>query len=504
MKSTFKFHKSDLLSGLILFFVALPLCLAIALASGAPLFSGIVSGVIGGIIVGTLSQSHVSVSGPAAGLTAIILSSINTLGSFELFLTAVVIAGVLQLLFALIRAGTISNYFPSNVIEGMLTGIGIIIIIKQIPLVLGYNSDNAGFDIINDFNSKILLAILKSVHPGVLMISLISGLLLIAFHKIHFFNRLRILPGGIIVVLLGVMINEYLTTTHSIYRIENKHLVSLPVIAHPGEIFLQLSYPDFSEWTNVQVWKIALTIALVASIESLLSLEAASKMDPLKRYAGGNRELAAQGAGNILSGLLGGLPMTSVIVRASANIASGAKTKISAIAHGLFLLIAVIFIPNLLNKISLASLATILIMVGYRLASPSVFKRMWHNGRFQFIPFITTVVAVAFLDLLIGVAIGLVVSIVFILRGNMKRAYFLKREGHKENTKIVIKLAQEISFLNKAAIKQTLGRLPRGCQVIIDASDTIYIDHDVHELIQDFYEVSAKEKNIKVEKIGFK
>jgi MFS superfamily sulfate permease-like transporter len=504
LKSTYNFLKSDLISGLILFFVALPLCLGIALASGAPLFSGIVSGVVGGIVVGLLSQSHVSVSGPAAGLSAIVLSAISTLGSFELFLAAVVIAGIIQLLLALIRAGSISNYFPSNVIEGMLTGIGMIIIIKQIPLVLGYDSENVQFGFTNDTDANILLKIVRSVHPGVLMVSLFSGLLLIAFHKMSFVKNIKVLPAGLLVVLLGVGMNEYFIQTHSIYSIDNKHLVSLPVIAHPKEIFLQLSYPDFSGWMNAQVWTIALTIAIVASIESLLSLEAAGKMDPLKRYAGGNRELAAQGVGNILSGLLGGLPMTSVIVRASANIASGAKTKLSAIAHGLFLLVAVMLIPNLLNKIPLASLATILIMVGYRLASPSVFKRMWQNGKLQFIPFITTVIAVVLLDLLVGVAIGMIVSIVFILRGNMKRAYFLKKEGHKENAKIVMKLTQEVSFLNKAAIKQTLGRLPKGCQVIIDASDTIYIDHDVLELIQDFYEAGANERNIKVERIGFK
>jgi MFS superfamily sulfate permease-like transporter len=253
-----------------------------------------------------------------------------------------------------------------------------------------------------------------------------------------------------------------------------------------------------------ELWTIAFTIAIVASIESLLSLEAAGKMDPLKRYASGNRELAAQGVGNIFSGLLGGLPLTSVIVRASANVSSGAKTKLSTIVHGMYLLVAVILIPGLLNKIPLASLAVILMMVGYRLASPAVFRRMWDNGKFQFIPFITTVVSVVFLDLLQGVAIGMVVSIVFILRGNMKRAFFLTKEGHKKEAKIKIKLAQEVSFLNKAVIKQTLGRLPVGSQVIIDASDTIYIDHDVRELIEDFYEVSAKEKNITVEKVGFK
>ena len=485
-----------MLSGLIVFFVALPLCLAIAFASGAPLFSGIVSGILGGIVVGILSQSHVSVSGPAAGLTAIVLSSISTLGSFELFLTAVVLSGVLQLLLSMVKAGSISNYFPSNVIEGMLTGIGIMIMLKQIPLAVGFHHDGK-----IDGN---ILDVIHSIDPGAAIVALISGLVLICYSKILFLQNLKFLPGGLLVVLAGVAINEYFIQTGSSFVIDKIHLVHLPIPDRPMDIFSNISHPDFSSWNNLQVWTVAFTIAMVASIESLLSLEAASKMDPLKRYAGGNRELAAQGVGNILSGLLGGLPMTSVIVRASANVASGAKTKISAISHGIFLLVAVMLIPHLLNKIPLAALASILIMVGYRLASPSVFLRMWKNGRFQFIPFVTTVVAVVFLDLLKGVAIGMVVSIVFILRGNMKRAYFLTREVHKEGTKIKIKLAQEVSFLNKAVIKKTLARLPVGAQIIIDASDTIYIDHDVLELIDDFYKVGAREKNIIVERVGFK
>ena len=505
MKSVFTYYKSDLLSGLIVFFVALPLCLAIALASGAPLFSGIVSGIVGGIIVGAISQSHVSVSGPAAGLTAIVLSSIHTLGSFELFLTAVILAGGIQLFLSFIKAGSISNYFPSNVIEGMLTGIGIIIIIKQIPVALAFDEENKiKFGLIENQKEHIIFDFINAIHPGVFMISLMSALVLIAFQRINFLKKLKLLPGGLVVVLLGVMMNEYLTYVQSIYRIENNQLVSLPVVSHPYEILSQLATPDFSRWMDTKIWSVAVTIAIVASIESLLSLEAAGKIDPLKRYASGNRELAAQGVGNIFSGLLGGLPLTSVIVRGSANVSSGAKTKLSTIAHGIYLLVAVILIPGLLNKIPLASLAVILIMVGYRLASPSVFRHMWKNGKFQFIPFITTVAAVVFLDLLQGVAIGMIVSIVFILRGNMKRAYFITKEGHKENAKIKIKLAQEVSFLNKAAIKQRLGRLPSGSHVIIDASDTIYIDHDVRELIQDFYEVSAKEKNITIEMVGFK
>lgn len=509
MKLTLQYLKHDLLSGLVVFLVALPLCLGIALASGAPLFSGVISGIIGGLIVGYLSQSHVSVSGPAAGLTAIVLSSITALGSFELFLTTVVLAGLLQLLLGWIKAGTISNYFPSNVIEGMLTGIGIIIILKQIPHAVGYDKDSEGdFSFIeNNTGHNTLSAIIdaiNSIHPGAIIVSVIAILILIAYNKFPFLQKIKVLPGGLVAVLAGIMINEIFRSSGSGLEIENTHLVSLPVTANPIDLFTGLKHPDLSGWSNPNVWTTAITIAIVASIETLLCLEAAGKMDPLKRYASGNRELKAQGIGNILSGFLGGLPMTSVIVRTSANITSGAKTKISSIAHGLFLLVAVLLIPALLNKIPLAALAAILIMIGFRLASPSVFIHMWKNGKFQFIPFIATVLAVVFTDLLKGVAIGMIVSIIFILRGNMKLAYFFKKEDHKEGAKIKIKLAQEVSFLNKAAIKQTLVHLPLSAHVIIDASDTVYIDHDILELIRDFNQASAREKNIRVDLIGFK
>ncbi len=509
MKLTLQYLKHDLLSGLIVFLVALPLCLGIALASGAPLFSGVISGIIGGLIVGYLSQSHVSVSGPAAGLTAIVLSSITALGSFELFLTTVVLAGLLQLLLGWIKAGTISNYFPSNVIEGMLTGIGIIIILKQIPHAVGYDKDSEGdFSFIeNNTGHNTLSAIIdaiNSIQPGAIIVSVIAILILIAYNKFPFLQKIKVLPGGLVAVLAGIMINEIFRSSGSGLEIENTHLVSLPVTANPIDLFTGLKHPDLSGWSNPKVWTTAITIAIVASIETLLCLEAAGKMDPQKRYASGNRELKAQGIGNILSGLLGGLPMTSVIVRTSANITSGAKTKISSIAHGLFLLVAVLLIPALLNKIPLAALAAILIMIGFRLASPSVFIHMWKNGKFQFIPFIATVLAVVFTDLLKGVAIGMIVSIIFILRGNMKLAYFFKKEDHKEGAKIKIKLAQEVSFLNKAAIKQTLVHLPLSAHVIIDASDTVYIDHDILELIRDFNQAGAREKNIRVDLIGFK
>lgn len=509
MKLETKYFKTDLLSGLVVFLIALPLCLGIALASGAPLFSGIITGVVGGIVVGFLSGSNLSVSGPAAGLTAIVLAGITALGSFELFLLAVMIAGVFQLVLGFLKAGTISNYFPSNVIEGMLTGIGIIIILKQIPHAVGYDKDSEGdFAFIeNNTGHNTLTAItdaINSIHYGAIIITGICILILVAFNKIAFLKKLKLVPGPLVAVIAGILINELFIASGSILAISKEHLVNLPMATSFTDFFAQFSFPDFSGLTNSSVWILGATIAVVASIETLLCLEASDKMDPLKRYSSGNTELRAQGIGNIIAGLIGGLPMTSVIVRTSANINSGGRTKLSTIAHGIFLLVAVVSIPVLLNKIPLAALAAILIMIGLKLASPKVFKHMWQNGKFQFIPFAATVLAVVFTDLLKGVGIGLIISIIFILRGNMKLAYFFRKDKHKEGEIIKIKLAQEVSFLNKAAIKQTLVHLPEGSNIIIDASETVYIDHDVLELIKDFVDFTSADKNIKVDIVGFK
>nr|WP_294907836.1 SulP family inorganic anion transporter [uncultured Lacibacter sp.] len=509
MKLETKYFKTDLLAGLVVFLVALPLCLGIALASGAPLFSGIITGVIGGIVVGFLSGSNLSVTGPAAGLTAIVLAGITTLGSFDLFLLAVVIAGALQLILGFIKAGSISSYFPSNVIEGMLTGIGVIIILKQIPHAVGYDKDSEGdFAFIeNNTGHNTLTAItdaINSIHYGAVIITLICIGILIAFNKVPFLKKLKLIPGGLVAVIAGVLLNEIFIGAGSKLAVNQEHLVNLPMPGSFNEFIGQFSMPDFSGFSNSSVWILGVTIAIVASIETLLCLEASDKMDPLKRYSSGNTELKAQGIGNIIAGFIGGLPMTSVIVRTSANINSGGRTKLATISHGLFLLLAVVSIPSILNKIPLASLAAILIMIGLKLASPKVFKHMWHNGKFQFIPFIVTVVAVVFTDLLKGVGIGLVISILFILRGNMKLAYFFRKDKHKEGEVIKIKLAQEVSFLNKAAIKQTLVHLPENSSVIIDASETVYIDHDVLQLIKDFFEYTSPDKNIKVDLVGFK
>lgn len=478
VKTNIESFKTDLLAGVVVFLVALPLCLGIALASGAPLFAGIIAGVIGGLVVGWLSGSAISVSGPAAGLAAIVLAAISALGSYEAFLTAVVLAGLIQLAMGYAKAGVFSSYLPSNVIEGMLTGIGVIIILKQIPHALS--------------------------SPGAILVAVASMATLILWNTADFLKRQKAVPGALAAVLVGVVINEALRGAGSSWVIGGEHLVNLPDPGSAREFVGHLAHPDFSAIRDPRVWILAATIAAVASVETLLCIEAADKMDPLKRYTDTNRELKAQGVGNVISGLLGGIPITSVIVRTTANVNSGARTKVSAIAHGALLLAAVLAIPALLNKIPLACLASVLLMIGWKLASPSVFGRMWRNGKFQFAPFIVTVVAIVATDLLKGVAIGLAVSVLSILKGNMSLAYFFKKEEHHEGETIHIELAQEVSFLNKAAIKRVLADLPSGCLVVINAAHTSYIDHDVLELIREFVHTGSLDRGIKVKLRGFK
>ncbi|UQD56563.1 SulP family inorganic anion transporter [Flavobacterium sp. K5-23] len=500
--------KSDFASGLVVFLVALPLCLGIAMASGAPLFSGIISGVIGGIVVGYLSKSHLSVSGPAAGLTAIILTAITDLGAFDVFLTAVFIAGILQLALGFIKAGSISNYFPTNVIEGMLAGIGIIIILKQLPHAFGYDNDFEGdqsflqSDGQNTFSS--LLGIFDYIQMGSIIITALSLIILISWDKVPFFKRLKLVPGALVAVVVGVVLNEMFMVSGSSFAIAKEHLVSLPVPTSLEEFSEIIVTPNFSGFMNPKVWVVGLTIAIVASIETLLCIEAADRMDAKKRFTDTNVELKAQGVGNILSSLLGGLPMTSVVVRTSANNNAGAKSKMSAIIHGVLLLISVVTIPFMLNKIPLATLAAILLMVGYKLAKPATFIHFWQKGKYQFVPFIATLAAVVLTDLLKGVALGMIISIIFILKGNLKRAYSFKKEVYEDGDVIHIDLAQEVSFLNKAAIKSTLNDIPENSKVIITAYDTVYVAHDILDLIHDFKTTKAKEDNIKVKLKGFK
>ena len=506
--SIFANLKSDFASGLVVFLVALPLCLGIALASGAPLFAGIISGVIGGIVVGYLSKSHLSVSGPAAGLTAIVLVAITDLGSFNSFLLAVLIAGIIQLALGFIKAGSISNYFPTNVIEGMLAGIGVIIFLKQIPHAVGYDNDFEGDesflqqDGLNTFSE--LFSVFNHIQLGSVVITLVSLSILIAWTKVDFLKKMKLVPAALIAVIVGILLNEFFIQSGSSLVITSEHLVSLPVPKTFEELKNIFVTPDFSAITNTKVWIVAFTIAVVASIETLLCIEAADRMDAQKRYTDTNVELKAQGIGNILSALLGGLPMTSVVVRTSANNNAGAKSKMSTIIHGILLLVSVLAIPSLLNKIPLATLAAVLLLVGYKLANPNIIKHFWEKGKYQFIPFIATFIGVVFTDLLKGVIFGIIISIIFVLKGNMQRAYNFRKEEYQEGDIIHIDLAQEVSFLNKAAIKATLNKIPSNSKVVINATDTDYIAHDVLDLIKEFKKIKSKELNISTKLVGFK
>jgi len=492
--------------GLVVFLVALPLCLGIALASGAPPLSGIISGIIGGILVGFISNSNISVSGPAAGLTAIIVSAITELGTFELFLTAGLIAGIIQLVLGFIRAGSISNYFPNNVIEGMLAGIGIIIVLKQIPHALGFDKDYEGNQTLfeDGFNLSYFSELFSSVHTGAIVVTLASMAILLTWDNVAALKKIKMLPGALVAVVAGILLNQLFIATGSSLAISAEHLVTLPVPQSADDFKNLITIPDFGGFANPQVWIVGATIAIVASIETLLCIEASDRLDVKRRITDTNLELKAQGIGNLISSVIGGLPMTSVVVRSSANANAGATSKMSAIIHGLLLLICVISIPFILNLIPLATLAAVLILVGYKLAKPATFMHFWHNGKYQFIPFLATVLAVVFTDLLKGVGIGLLISIIYILQGNMKRAYYLSREELNETDDFTIKLAEEVSFLNKAAIKKTIKNVKSGSKVTIDATATSYITTDVLELIQDFANVRAKEENITVNLVGFK
>lgn len=476
--------KKDLPASIVVFLVALPLCLGIALASGAPLFAGLLTGIIGGIVVAAISGSQLSVSGPAAGLTVIVFSSIAQLGAYETFLLAVAIAGVLQIALGFLKAGTIANFFPSSVIEGMLAAIGIILIMKQIPYALGYTADFEGSESFQSGGSNTLSGIseaLSMVTPGAVIISVLSLLILIYWPK---FKKVSSVPAPLVVVVLGIVLNIAFKGTG--LEIAGIHLVQVPVVNSFGEFTDLFKTPNFSQISNPAVWTVAFTIAIVASLESLLSVEAVDKIDPYKRVSPTNRELVAQGAGNFVSGMVGGLPLTAVIVRSSANVNSGGKTKMSSVFHGIWLLASLLLIPGVINSIPLSCLAAVLIFTGYRLAKIELFKKMWREGKSQFIPFVVTVLAVVFTDLLKGVAIGMVIGVFYILRNNMRNPYFytISSAGNKEVIRIT--LSEEVSFLNKAAISYTLNNLPPESDVIIDGTNSKYIDPDVLEVIHNF------------------
>lgn len=508
-KHLFSNIKYDFPASIVVFLVAVPLCLGIALASGAPLFSGIIAGIVGGIVVGSLSGSPLGVSGPAAGLAVIVLTAIQDLGAFDIFLMAVVIGGVIQLVLGYAKAGIIGYYFPSSVIKGMLAGIGVLIFLKQIPHAFGFDKVPEGSttfkqkDGHNTFTE--IIAIFQNpenITIGAVIITALSIGILILWEQ-KFMKKIslfRIVQGPLVVVVMGIILA--IAFNGSGLEISKDHLVSIPVATNFDEMKALLTFPDFSAIGNSAVWLTGVTIAVVASLETLLCVEATDKLDPYKRVTPTNQELKAQGIGNIVSGLIGGLPVTQVIVRSSANIQSGGRTKLSAIIHGFMLLICVLAIPKVLNMIPLASLAAILFLVGYKLAKPVLFKSMYNLGWSQFIPFIVTILGIVFTDLLIGIGLGLVVAVFYILLNNFKRPFFFSPDNHMNDGTIRIELSEEVTFLNKAAILNTLKEIPENSKVVIDASRTESIDHDVLEIFEDFKQ-NAAYNNIELGFIGF-
>lgn len=510
LTALFKHLHADLPASIVVFFVALPLCLGIALASGAPLFAGVIAGIVGGIVVGLASGSPLGVSGPAAGLAVIVLSAIGQLGSYQVFLSAVLLAGVFQYLLGQFKAGFIAYFVPSSVIKGMLTGIGLLIILKQIPHALGYDVDFEGDEAFaaaaghNTFTD--LLQAWQWLTPGAIVISVLSLVLLVLWDKVlapkH--RIFQLLQGPIVVVLVGIALNAVFMQGWLPFQLEADQIVRLPVADSVQTFVGFFTHPDFSQLAQPAVIKTALVIAIVASLETLLCVEATDKLDPLKRVTPTNRELKAQGLGNMVSGLLGGLPVTQVIVRSSANITFGAQSKLSAVLHGFWLLISAVSIAGLLNMIPLASLATILIMVGYKLAKPALFKQMYALGWEQFVPFIVTIIAIVLTDLLTGIGLGLMVAVVFTLHHSYRNSHYLKQTRALEDGREVyhLVLAEEVSFFNKASILEVLEAIPANSKVVIDCSDSKSIAYDVVEFILD-YQQHARLKNIAVETIQF-
>jgi MFS superfamily sulfate permease-like transporter len=499
----FKNFKKDIPASIVVFFVALPLCLGIALASGAPPFAGLIAGIIGGIVVGALSGSQLGVSGPAAGLAAIVATAITDLGSFEIFLVAVVVGGAIQIVFGLLKLGIIGYYFPSSVIKGMLTGIGIIIFLKQIPHFFGLDNDPEGdmdyFQVDGETTFSEILSIGEYISPGATLIGVIALAILLLWSNVLSGKSkiFEVVQGPLVAVAAGIIYYVF-TSDLSYWNISNEHLVNVPIPENFDSFVGQFRFPDFSQIGNVDVLITAFTIALVASLETLLSVEATDKLDPLKRVTPTNKELIAQGVGNMASGFIGGLPITQVIVRSSANIQSSGKTKMSTILHGFLLLGSVIIIPTLMNKIPLSVLASILLIVGYKLAKPSVFKDMWTAGWRQFIPFVITVLLLQ-INFLLGVGVGLAIGIVITLFQSYQNSHFLHATESDETGKHNVKmsLAEEVTFFNKATILRELDNLPRNTYLELDVTNTNYLDYDVIEILDDFREKATnREINI--------
>jgi carbonic anhydrase/SulP family sulfate permease len=497
----------DIPAGLVVFLVALPLCLGISLASNAPLAAGIIAGIVGGLVVGVLSGSSTSVTGPAAGLTAVVASQIAELGSFQAFLVAVIVAGALQIVFGILKGGFLASFFPSSVVKGLLAAIGIIIILKQLPHLVGYDANPVGDTDFCQTNQKNtfteLAAALQMFVPGAAVIGLLSLGLLVVWGKVSWLQKSPI-PGPLVAVLFGTAVNLVMIQMGHPWAIAPTHLVQVPV-AEGASGFLQLfSFPDFSALAKPAVYGAAVTLAVIASLETLLTIEAVDKIDPQQRKSPANRELLAQGAGNMVSGFLGGLPMTSVIVRSGANLNAGAQTKISAIFHGVLLLGCVALLPRWLNQIPLCVLAAVLIVTGYKLASPKVIGQMWSAGKYQFLPFAVTVVAIVLTNLLTGILIGLGISLLFILRSNFRRSIHQVMEKHIHGDILRVELAPQVSFFNRAALQKILMEAPRGAKVQIDARNCDFIDPDILDLLTDFKEVTSKAHGVEVSLVGFK
>ena len=496
----------DLAGGLVVFLVALPLCLGIALASGAPMVAGLVSGVVGGVLVAWLSGSHTSVSGPAAGMVAVVLAQVAILKSYEAFLVAVILAGALQILLGALRAGFIAAFFPSNVIKGLLAAIGVIVILKQIPHAVGHDADPEGdMGFLQPDGKNTLSELFSSLfefEPGALMIGLVSLAVLLAWDRSRF--KKSLIPAPLVVVVLGVVANLVMKSAGSAWAIGTSHLVQVPTAASLGEFFRALPSPDLQAFGNPAIIMAAVTIAAVASLETLLNLEAVDKLDPRKRVSPPNRELMAQGVGNMVAGFLGGLPITSVIVRSSVNINAGAASRLSAFFHGILLCLLVLLAPRWLNEIPLASLAAVLLVTGLKLASPALFRQMWSEGRTQFVPFIVTTAAIVFTDLLTGVLIGLATSLAFILHSNYRRPLLRFMEHHVSGDVLRIEFSNQVSFLNRAVLEQALDSVPTNGHVVLDARNTDYIDPDILDLIEDFRRQTAPARNLKVSLVGFK
>ncbi len=496
----------DLISGVVVFLVALPLCLGVALASNAPLFSGILSGIIGGILVGAVSRSHTSVSGPSPGLSAVVAAQIALLGGFNALLLAVMLAGVLQILLGLFKAGFLSKFVPSSVVKGLLAAIGIILILKQIPHLIGHDADPEGEmafqqpDAQNTFTE--FASMLSDANLGTALIGLMSVVLLIFWDRLTILKK-SLVPGPLAVVVLGVVAAEWLQRIGGGWTIPTSAFVQVPVISNWDEAGQLFQFPDVSQWRNPAIYLGAVTIAAAASLETLLNLEAVDKIDPRQRRSPASRELLAQGVGNLTAGLIGAFPMSSVIVRSSVNINAGGRTKLSAITHGVLLLFCVALLPAALNRIPVSCLAGILLVTGTKLASPEHFKQMWDQGRTQFLPFLATVIAIVLTDLLTGVLIGLGVAIAFILHSSYRQPLRCVREHHLQGDLLRIELANQVSFLNRAALKQRLDEVPRGDHVLLDARQTNYLDPDILDLIDDFLTQTAPARGVEVYLTGF-